>query len=201
MAKSFHTVVPNRYQRCQATGLYKPVGGATHDKSGKRLTHSHEPGARPSTKRQERYSHWVANGYDGVPLEFHGLRRAAPEYNMASTGEREKAPLRSRVAKAKESFAEVHEGPREKVGTPEKHLILTPRGNVEREVHAQQDQEAAKRNREKDAQMQAWRGIQIGTTRKFNTRTLRPEHLRERVTPEVLREHGRHHDQSRGQGR
>lgn len=191
--------IPNRYQRCQATGLYKPVLGATHDKSGKQLPHTHDPGPRPFTKRQERYNHWVANGYDGLPLEFQRLARTTPEYNMAATGEREKAPLRSRVAKAKESFAEAHEGPREKVGTPEKHLILTPGGSVEREVHAKQDQEAAKRNQEKDAQMEAWRGVKIGTTRKFNTRTLRPEHLRERVTPEVLRVQRR--DQSREQGR
>lgn len=201
MAKPLHTAIPNRYQRCQATGLYKSVHGATHDKNGKRLTHSHEPGTRPSTKQQERYNHWVANGYDGVPMEFQGLARTTPEYNMASTGEREKAPLRSRAAKPKENFAKAHEGPREKVGTPEKHLILTPGSSVVREVHAKQDQEAAKRNKEKDAQMQAWRGIKIGTTRKFNTHTLRPEHLRERVTPEVLRNRGRNHDQGRGQER
>lgn len=198
MAKSVRTNIPNRYQKCQATGLYKSMLGATHDQSGKRLAHSHEPGARPSTKRLERYNHWVANGYDGVPLEFQGLARTTPEYNMASTGEREKAPLRSRVAKAKGSFVEAHEGPREEVGKPKKHLILTPSGNVEREVHTKQDQEAAKRNQQKDAQMQAWRDIKIGTTRRFNTRTMRPEHLRERVTPEVLRSRGQHRDQSRG---
>lgn len=199
MATPAHTVIPNRYQRCQATGLYKNSMGATRDANGKRLTHSYEPRQRPATKRHERYDHWVANGYDGKPLEFQRLARTTPEYNMAATGEREKAPLRARTSDVKKSFSTAHEGPREKVGTPEKHLILTPGGNVEREVYAKQDQEAAKRNQQKDAQMRAWRSIKIGTTREFNTRTLRPEHLRERVTPEVLR--ARHNDRSREQGR
>lgn len=100
---------------------------------------------------------------------------------------------------SKEELVAAHEGPREKVAEPAKTLDLSPGGGVEQEVHTKLDNEAIARNKEKDEQMAAWRDVEIGTSRSFNTQSLPPLQLRPQPTPEVLRDaRGRHERQSGG---
>lgn len=125
--------------------------------------------------------------YASTPTDFLGVEKLTPGYNMASTAQRERAPVRIRAPIAQRHFAKAHEGPREATAEPAKQYILTPGGKVAYEVHTKEDQQKAIRNRKKDAQMKAWREAKITTARKFNTRAMRPEHLREKVTPAVFR--------------
>lgn len=116
-------------------------------------------------------------------------------FNAASRGRQDDPAddgAAARLAeKTKEDFAAAHEGPRETIAEPRLEKRLTPGGETEELTHTEIDQAAIASNREKDAQMRAYRGVEITKSRAFNARALAPVHLREQVTPEVLRR-GRH---------
>lgn len=122
----------------------------------------------------------------GKPKAFSHVKNVSKGYNYASSGKREKEPLRHHAPKMKKDFGKAHEGPREKTGKPEKHFIHTPSGKVVVEVHAKHDQEIVLRNRKKDLQMKKWREAKQTTTKRFNARTMLPQHLRTKKTPQVF---------------
>lgn len=129
--------------------------------------------------------------FESTPVELQHIKKMRPEYNMASTGEREKAPIRRRAPKAKKEFSTAHEGPREVVGKPETKFIYTPLGKVAYEVHAKHDREAVLRNRKRDRQMKQWREARRSKSRIFNTRAMAPQHLREQQIPQVFSQQNR----------
>lgn len=139
----------------------------------------------------------LSEEYFGTTKHFGHVKAITPEYNMASSAEREKAPIRMKAANMGKAFSAAHEGPREKTGKPEIHHILTPKGNVAYEVYKKHDEEKVLRNRKKDLQMKMWRETRISRPRKFNTRAMAPIHLREKVTPRVFSQHGKREAEQR----
>jgi hypothetical protein len=124
--------------------------------------------------------------YSGKPEAFSHVNQVGPEYNHASSGERERSVLRRMAPRVKQAFVAAHEGPREKIGEPKRHAIYTPSGKVVAEVHTKHDNEARLRNLEKDRQMKQLREVKLTLSRRFNSRVIQPVHLREIKVPEVL---------------
>ncbi len=122
---------------------------------------------------------------------FSHVKKIGPEYNMAATSEREKAPIRRRAPELNNTFQKAHEGPREKLGKPELHAIYTPSGKVMAEIHTKEDEAKRLRNRQKDMQMKRWREVKITKTRQFNTLAMLPMELRPHRTPEVFAKHSK----------
>lgn len=129
--------------------------------------------------------------YSGTPKAFSHIKKIGPEHNRVASGEREKAPLHYHAPKIKNLFQQAHEGPREALGKPKKHIVYTPSGSVVAKVHAKHDEEKLLRNRKKDLQMKQWREAKITHSRHFNSKTIKPVHLREQSTPEILQCHSR----------
>jgi hypothetical protein len=131
----------------------------------------------------------VPDKYAQASRYFGEVRPLAADFNRARFGGRVRPADRTRDARLGKEFAAAHEGPREKIGTPELRLVLTPGGGVTREVHQAVDEAARHRNREKDRQMQEWRNTPLTASRRFNTQSMAPTHLRAKVTPQVFAKH------------
>ena len=122
-----------------------------------------------------------ASSLSGRPKAFSHVKGIRPEFQMAATGQREKAKLRDKAPKLRKAFRKAHEGPREKMAKPQPRVVWTPRGNVVLAVHKRVEREKAARNRQKDQQMKKWRERKVPQP----TRTDRPKFLHVKTSPDI----------------
>jgi hypothetical protein len=122
----------------------------------------------------------------GKPTAFQHVEQIGPQFEDAASGKREKRTLRIKAPRVTKAFHKAHEGPREKIAEPKSQMAYRPSGKIVAEVHTKHDNEARRRNRDKDQQMKKWRERRITMSHRFNTKAKAPMHLRAKKTPEVF---------------